>query len=111
METKLVNREFKTISWMYSLIVKGLIKRGLEAIDLKQVLQSNLCCQSILNMNQFSSASEHEEDDRSSENELSDDDSFIAMAVVAVAVSRHNRRRDPQPMHNSSLTATYVWKR
>ncbi|GMN47747.1 hypothetical protein TIFTF001_016920 [Ficus carica] len=36
-------------------------------------------------MNKFSSASEHEEDDQSSENELSDDDSFLAMAVVAVA--------------------------
>ncbi|GMN47685.1 hypothetical protein TIFTF001_016865 [Ficus carica] len=55
-------------------------------------------------MNQFSSASEHEEDDRSSENELRDDDSFLAVAVVAMASSRHYIRRDPQPMLNSRLT-------
>ncbi|GMN23141.1 hypothetical protein TIFTF001_040408 [Ficus carica] len=57
-------------------------------------------------MNEFSSASEHEEDDQSSENELSDDDGFLAMAVIVVAVSRLNRRRDPQPMHNSRLTSS-----
>ena len=55
-------------------------------------------------MNDFSSASEHEEDDRSSENELSDDDSFLAVAVVAMATNTCNRRRDPQPMYNSRLT-------
>ncbi|GMN28269.1 hypothetical protein TIFTF001_046216 [Ficus carica] len=57
-------------------------------------------------MNEFSSASEHEEDDQSSENELSNDDGFLAMAVVTVAASRHNRRRDSQPMHNSRLTGS-----
>ncbi|GMN68185.1 hypothetical protein TIFTF001_037240 [Ficus carica] len=55
-------------------------------------------------MNEYSSASEHEEDDISSENEPSDDDSYLAKAVVAVAASRRNRQRDPQPMHNSRLT-------
>ncbi|GMN63952.1 hypothetical protein TIFTF001_033020 [Ficus carica] len=37
-------------------------------------------------MNEFSSASEPEEEDQSSENELSDDD-FLAVAVVAVAAN------------------------
>ncbi|GMN62178.1 hypothetical protein TIFTF001_031266 [Ficus carica] len=54
-------------------------------------------------MNEFSSASEDEEEDRSSEDEISDEDGFLAVAVVAMAASRHNRRRDPQPMHNSRL--------
>ena len=43
-------------------------------------------------MCEFSSASEHEQDDRTLENEVSDDDSFLAAAVVAVVVSTHNRQ-------------------
>ncbi|GMN37534.1 hypothetical protein TIFTF001_006906 [Ficus carica] len=31
---------------------------------------------------------------------------MLAMAVVAVTNSRRNRRRVPQPMHNSSLTGS-----
>ncbi|GMN24174.1 hypothetical protein TIFTF001_045838 [Ficus carica] len=42
-------------------------------------------------MNEYSSASEHEEDDLSSDYEHSDDDSYLAKAVVAVAASRRNR--------------------
>ncbi|GMN30863.1 hypothetical protein TIFTF001_002996 [Ficus carica] len=41
----------------------------------------------ILKMNEYSSASEHEEDDLSSENEHSDNDSYLAKAVVAVAAN------------------------
>ncbi|GMN58454.1 hypothetical protein TIFTF001_027566 [Ficus carica] len=57
-------------------------------------------------MNEFSSVSEHEEEDRSSENELSNDDDFLAVAVVAIATSRRNIRRDPQPMHKSRPTGS-----
>ena len=55
-------------------------------------------------MNEFSSTSEHEEDDQSLKNELSDNDSFLTMAVAVVAASRHHRQRNPQPIHNSRLT-------
>ena len=57
-------------------------------------------------MNKYSSASEQEEDGVNSENEYSDDDSYLAMAVVAVSASWRNRRRDPQPMYNSRLTGS-----
>ncbi|GMN51881.1 hypothetical protein TIFTF001_021045 [Ficus carica] len=57
-------------------------------------------------MNEYNSAFEQEEDDIYSENEHSDNDSYLAKAVVAVTASRRNRRRDPQPMHNSRLTCS-----
>ena len=59
-------------------------------------------------MNEFSSASKHEKDDQSSENELSDDDGFLAMAIIAMATSKRNRWRDPQPMHNLRLIGS-IW--
>ncbi|GMN30985.1 hypothetical protein TIFTF001_046468 [Ficus carica] len=43
----------------------------------------------ILNMNEFSSASGPEEENTSSEYDLSDDDGFLVVAVVAVAASGH----------------------
>ncbi|GMN45094.1 hypothetical protein TIFTF001_014284 [Ficus carica] len=55
-------------------------------------------------MNEYSSASEHEEDDRSSEHELNDDDGFLPVIVVAVVAHKRNRRINPQPMHNARLT-------
>ncbi|GMN51534.1 hypothetical protein TIFTF001_020678 [Ficus carica] len=57
-------------------------------------------------MNESGSASEHEEDDQDSENDQLDDDAMLAMAVVAVIASWRNRRRAPQPMHNSRLTGS-----
>ncbi|GMN61141.1 hypothetical protein TIFTF001_030219 [Ficus carica] len=57
-------------------------------------------------MNEYSSTSDQEQDDVYSENEYSDDDSYLATAVVAVTASRRNRQRDPQPMHNSILTGS-----
>ena len=55
-------------------------------------------------MNEYSSASEQEEDAVYLENEYSDDDSYLVKVVVIVTASRRNRRRDPRPMHNSRLT-------
>ncbi|GMN69845.1 hypothetical protein TIFTF001_038891 [Ficus carica] len=57
-------------------------------------------------MNESSSASEHEEDDQTAENEQRNDDAMLVMTVVAVTNSRCNRRRVPQPMHNSRLTGS-----
>ncbi|GMN53540.1 hypothetical protein TIFTF001_022680 [Ficus carica] len=57
-------------------------------------------------MNESGSASEHEEDDQDSENDQLDDDVMLAMVVVAVTASWRNRRRAPQPMHNSRLTGS-----
>ncbi|GMN75586.1 hypothetical protein TIFTF001_056633, partial [Ficus carica] len=57
-------------------------------------------------MNEYSSASDEEQDDVYSENEYTDHNSFLMKAVVAVTASRRNRRRQPQPMHNSTLTGS-----
>ncbi|GMN75310.1 hypothetical protein TIFTF001_056594, partial [Ficus carica] len=54
-------------------------------------------------MNEYSSAFDEEQDDVYSENEYTDHNSFLMKAVVAVTASRRNRRRQPQPMHNSTL--------
>ncbi|GMN47700.1 hypothetical protein TIFTF001_016893 [Ficus carica] len=59
-------------------------------------------------MNEYSSASDEEQDDVYSENEYSDHNSYLMRAVVAVTTSRRNRRRQPQPMHNSTLTGACV---
>ncbi|GMN23210.1 hypothetical protein TIFTF001_051294, partial [Ficus carica] len=57
-------------------------------------------------MNEGSSASNQEEDDVYSENEYSDHDIYLVKAVVAATARRRNRRRAPQPMHNSRLTGS-----
>ncbi|GMN73902.1 hypothetical protein TIFTF001_053763 [Ficus carica] len=57
-------------------------------------------------MNECSSASDQEEDAVYSENEYSDDDIYLAQAVVAAIARRRNMRRAPQPMHNSRLTGS-----
>ncbi|GMN67147.1 hypothetical protein TIFTF001_036228 [Ficus carica] len=57
-------------------------------------------------MNEYSSASDDEQDDVYSENEYNDHNSYLMRAVVAVTASRRNRRRQPQPMHNSTLTGS-----
>ena len=57
----------------------------------------------FLNMNESDSAFECEENDQYSENDERDDDDLLVMIVVA---SRCNRRRPPQPMHNSRLAGT-----
>ncbi|GMN71311.1 hypothetical protein TIFTF001_051816 [Ficus carica] len=57
-------------------------------------------------MNEYNSASDEEQDDVYSENEYTDHNSFLMKAVVAVTASRRNRRRQPQPMHNSTLTGS-----
>ncbi|GMN19599.1 hypothetical protein TIFTF001_046968 [Ficus carica] len=55
-------------------------------------------------MNECSSASDQEEDSVYSKNESSDDDIYLAQAVVAATTKMCNRLRAPQPMHNSRLT-------
>ncbi|GMN19768.1 hypothetical protein TIFTF001_045229 [Ficus carica] len=62
--------------------------------------------QYILKMNEYSSASDDKQDDVYFENEYSDHNSYLMRAVVAVTSSRRNRRRQPQPMHNSTLTGS-----
>ncbi|GMN60455.1 hypothetical protein TIFTF001_029544 [Ficus carica] len=62
--------------------------------------------QYILKMNEYSSASDEEQDDVYSENEYSSHNSYLVRVVVAVTASRRNRRRQPQPMHNSTLTGS-----
>ncbi|GMN36113.1 hypothetical protein TIFTF001_005744 [Ficus carica] len=57
-------------------------------------------------MNKYSSASDEEQDDVCSENEYSDHNNYLMRAVVAVTASRRNKRRQPQPMHNSTLTGS-----
>ncbi|GMN21504.1 hypothetical protein TIFTF001_040050 [Ficus carica] len=57
-------------------------------------------------MKECSSASDQEEDAVYSDNEYCDDDIYIAKAVVAATARSRNRRRAPQPMHNSRLTGT-----
>ncbi|GMN27421.1 hypothetical protein TIFTF001_041030 [Ficus carica] len=57
-------------------------------------------------MNEYSSASDEEQDDVYSENEYSDHNSYLMRAVVAVTANWRNRRRQPQPMHNSTLTGS-----
>ena len=57
-----------------------------------------------MNMNNHSSAHHHEDDNHEAENGQRDVDAMAAMAVFATCTWRRNRRRDPVPMHNSSLT-------
>jgi len=59
-------------------------------------------------MNEHGSAPEHEDDNHESENDQRDDNSMLAMAVVAVTHGRRNRRRALVPMHNSRLTGS-MW--
>ncbi|GMN55620.1 hypothetical protein TIFTF001_024752 [Ficus carica] len=56
-------------------------------------------------MNEFSSASEPEEEDQSSENELSDDDGFLA-----VAASRHEFIRPPDYTEVQPLIMEHSYK-
>ncbi|GMN71057.1 hypothetical protein TIFTF001_051778 [Ficus carica] len=57
-------------------------------------------------MNRFGSAPHRDEDAQSAANEQRNDDDMLARAVVAVINSRRNRRRVPQPMHDSILTGS-----
>ncbi|GMN29136.1 hypothetical protein TIFTF001_041270 [Ficus carica] len=57
-------------------------------------------------MNEYSSASDEEQDDVYSESENSDHNIYLMRAVVALTASRRNRQRQPQPMHNSTLTGS-----
>ncbi|GMN19017.1 hypothetical protein TIFTF001_014992 [Ficus carica] len=57
-------------------------------------------------MDEHNSASEQENQGVYSGDENSDDDRYAAIAVVGVTLIRRRRRRDPQPMHNSSLTGS-----
>ncbi|GMN43053.1 hypothetical protein TIFTF001_012264 [Ficus carica] len=62
-------------------------------------------------MNEYSSASNDEQNDVYSDNESSNHNSSnhnstLIRAVVAVTASRRNRRRQPQPMHNSTRTGS-----
>ncbi|GMN60445.1 hypothetical protein TIFTF001_029535 [Ficus carica] len=57
-------------------------------------------------MNESGSTSEYEADHQESHNYQLDDDAMLARAVVAVTGIRRNRRRAPQPMHNSRLTGS-----
>lgn len=57
-------------------------------------------------MNRFGFAPHHDEDAQSAANEQCNDDDMLARAVVAVINSRRNRRRVPQPMHDSILTGS-----
>ncbi|GMN51217.1 hypothetical protein TIFTF001_020367 [Ficus carica] len=57
-------------------------------------------------MNRFGSAPHHDEDAQAAANEQRDDDDMLARAVVAMINSRRNRRRVPQPMHDSILTGS-----
>ncbi|GMN63337.1 hypothetical protein TIFTF001_032422 [Ficus carica] len=57
-------------------------------------------------MNRFGYAPHHDEDAQAVANEQCDDDDMLARAVVAMINSRWNRRRVPQPMHDSILTGS-----
>ncbi|GMN55877.1 hypothetical protein TIFTF001_025001 [Ficus carica] len=57
-----------------------------------------------MNMNDYVSGHHHEDDNHVAENGQRDVDAMAAMAVSATCTWRRNRRRDPVPMHNSSLT-------
>ncbi|GMN24270.1 hypothetical protein TIFTF001_050313 [Ficus carica] len=57
-------------------------------------------------MNRFGSAPHHDEDAQAAANEQCNDDDMLARAVVAMINSRRNRRRVPQPMHDSILTGS-----
>ncbi|GMN27597.1 hypothetical protein TIFTF001_049377 [Ficus carica] len=62
-------------------------------------------------MNEYSSASDDEQNDVYSDNESrnhnsSNHNNYLVRAVVAVTASRCHRRRQPQPMHNSTLTGS-----
>ncbi|GMN23100.1 hypothetical protein TIFTF001_040401 [Ficus carica] len=57
-------------------------------------------------MNKSVSAFEYEADHQESHNDQLDDDAMLSRAVVAVTGIRRNRRRAPQPMHNSRLTGS-----
>ncbi|GMN37785.1 hypothetical protein TIFTF001_007106 [Ficus carica] len=57
-------------------------------------------------MNEGSFESNQEEDTDYSENESSKHDYYLMKAVIAATARRRNRRRAPQPMHNSILTGS-----
>ncbi|GMN62675.1 hypothetical protein TIFTF001_031740 [Ficus carica] len=57
-------------------------------------------------MNRFGNTPNHDEAAQAATNEQRDDDDMLARAVVVVINSRWNRRRVPQPMHDSILTGS-----
>ncbi|GMN20239.1 hypothetical protein TIFTF001_051006 [Ficus carica] len=57
-------------------------------------------------MNRFGSTPRHDENVQAAPNEQGEDDDMVARAVVAMINSRRNRRRVPQPMHDSILTGS-----
>ncbi|GMN29962.1 hypothetical protein TIFTF001_046392 [Ficus carica] len=57
-------------------------------------------------MNRFGNTPNHDEAVQAATNEQRDDDDMLARAVVVVINSRWNRRRVPQPMHDSILTGS-----
>ncbi|GMN58660.1 hypothetical protein TIFTF001_027759 [Ficus carica] len=61
-------------------------------------------------MNEFSSASEHEEEDRSSENELSDDDQVLAVAVIAMAANKFIRPLDYTEVQHLIMEHSYKYR-
>ncbi|GMN22881.1 hypothetical protein TIFTF001_040362 [Ficus carica] len=65
---------------------------------------ANIVKNGNINMNNHGSGPHHEDDNHGSENAQRDVDAMLAMAMVATTIARRNRRRDPVPMHNSSLT-------
>ncbi|GMN58104.1 hypothetical protein TIFTF001_027207 [Ficus carica] len=54
----------------------------------------------------FGSTPRHDENTQAVPNEQGEDDDMVARAVVAMINSRRNRRRVPQPMHDSILTGS-----
>ena len=57
-------------------------------------------------MNRFGSAPSQDENAQAAANEQREDDDMLARVVVTVINSRRNRRRVPQPMHDSILTGS-----
>ncbi|GMN47069.1 hypothetical protein TIFTF001_016249 [Ficus carica] len=57
-------------------------------------------------MNRFGSTPRHDENAQAAPNEQGEDDDMVARVVVAMINSRRNRRRVPQPMHDSILTGS-----
>ncbi|GMN68920.1 hypothetical protein TIFTF001_037973 [Ficus carica] len=57
-------------------------------------------------MNRFGSTPRHDENAIAAPNEQGEDDDMLTRAVVAMINSRRNRRRVPQPMHDSILTGS-----
>ncbi|GMN70360.1 hypothetical protein TIFTF001_039403 [Ficus carica] len=57
-------------------------------------------------MNDGSSESNREEDVDYTDNENINHDEYLVKAVVAATARMRNRRRAPQPMHNSILTGS-----